>query len=117
MSFAFWLQFIAILGSCSVSVYLSYAAWLVYRQSASVGVSPPSSTFYLFLAGVSLFMFSAGDFTVRFCTSGDSGQNTERTLEPHERPNQALQPTPLPVALLFFMSYRRVMKPRPQRRG
>ena len=33
------------------------------------------------------------------------------------RPNQALQPTRLPVALLFFMSYPRVMKPRPQRRG
>jgi hypothetical protein len=31
--------------------------------------------------------------------------------------NQALQPTPLPVALLFRMSYPRVMKPCPQRRG
>jgi hypothetical protein len=31
------------------------------------------------------------------------------------QPNQALQPTPLPVALLFFMSYPRIMKPRPRR--
>jgi hypothetical protein len=30
---------------------------------------------------------------------------------------KALQPTPLPVALLSFMSYPRVLKPRPQRRG
>jgi hypothetical protein len=28
-----------------------------------------------------------------------------------KRPDQALQPTPLPVSLLFLMSYRRVMKP------
>jgi hypothetical protein len=33
------------------------------------------------------------------------------------QPNKALQPTPPPVALLFFMSYPRVLKPRLQRRG
>jgi hypothetical protein len=44
---------------------------------------------------------------------------TCRKITPKQatRPNQALQPTPLPVALLFFMSYPRVLKPRPQRRG
>ena len=38
-------------------------------------------------------------------------------MRPAEGPNQTLQPTPLPVALLFFMSYPRVMKRRRQRRG
>ena len=33
------------------------------------------------------------------------------------RSNQALQPTPLPVALFFFMSYLHAFEPRSQRRG
>jgi hypothetical protein len=38
-------------------------------------------------------------------------------LIPPNASNQTLQPTPLPVALLFSMSYPRVLKPRPQRHG
>ena len=40
-----------------------------------------------------------------------------RKLQPRKASDQSLQPTPLPVALLFFMSYPRVLKSRPQRRG
>ena len=40
-----------------------------------------------------------------------------RKVQPRKASNQSLQPTPLPVALLFSMSYPRVLKSRPQHRG
>jgi len=44
-------------------------------------------------------------------------QRIVREMLSSDPSNQALQPTPLPAALLFLMSYPRIMKPRPQRRG
>src|SRR5207248_1180992 len=42
-------------------------------------------------------------------TSGHASRRVHKTTFP--------KPTPLPVALLFFMPYPRVLKPRSQRRG
>jgi hypothetical protein len=49
--------------------------------------------------------------------AGGHVSQRETQMRGHGRPNQALEPTPLPVASLFFISYPRVLKPRPQRRG
>jgi hypothetical protein len=58
MNFALWLQLVAILCTCWVSLYLMYAAWVVYQQSTAASVPVPSGVFYLFATGTLVLAFS-----------------------------------------------------------
>jgi hypothetical protein len=63
MTFALWLQFVAIGCTAAGSIYIMYAAWITYRQFTPAAAAVPPTVFYLLGGGLLLFIISAWRFS------------------------------------------------------